>query len=124
VRNLVGPELSPTYEESVSFATWLLDNVDLEIPVIVEPMLQPLDHFPLHGYPPAAGDDVWQMFKRCIGVASTLHTSGLSNVWVIEYVTHPPSMCASRFPSFEPIRFLDFMPERYRALGYPNRQIE
>jgi pyruvate formate lyase activating enzyme len=101
VRNLIGPynsSLWPGDKGHERFGRWLLDNTDSKIPVLVEPMLEPMDpdEFPAKGRAPA-GDDDHSMSMRCLLAAEIFVKNGLTNVWVLEGLsgrvrqTHVPS---------------------------------
>jgi pyruvate formate lyase activating enzyme len=84
IRNLIGPGVEPSEEETAAFGRWLVEKTDPFINVVVEPILKPMDHFADSLFQKdefMPGDDADQAARRLWPVIETLFNCGLKDVW-------------------------------------------
>jgi pyruvate formate lyase activating enzyme len=90
-RNIIGPDLEPTDEETSRFGKWLSTELDPSVEVLVEPLMTVADHFEdlrdrsKSGLWPEGNeyDTNQAAIRRTFRTAGTLHAAGLKNVLVL-----------------------------------------
>lgn len=85
IRNIVGPDMEPSEEETYTFGKWLVDKTDPSILVLIESVFAPTERFldrRIEQDTFLPGDDDGKAFLRMWSVGTALFQAGLENVWV------------------------------------------